>query len=84
VFLDDVMADPDAPELACVVDYETRSLRWGTSDRVGGGARRMPLRSRVARPVLMGLQCLIFLADPSTPIRGIVSKRFRADEGGEW
>lgn len=28
IFLDDVMARPDAPELACIADYETRSLRW--------------------------------------------------------
>ena len=27
VFLDDVMAKPEAPELACIADYETRSLR---------------------------------------------------------
>lgn len=27
VLLDDVMARPESPELACLVDYETRSLR---------------------------------------------------------
>jgi hypothetical protein len=27
VLLDEIMAHPDAPNLSCVVDYETRSLR---------------------------------------------------------
>lgn len=27
VVVDDVMARPDAPELSCVLEYETRSLR---------------------------------------------------------
>ena len=30
VFLDDIMQQPDLPELDMVADYETRSLRCGT------------------------------------------------------